>query len=110
MHGTTYGFSLHRRRRSGSGSGGGTGEQTRWAADAFTQTAAWGAGAISLALSQAPVDTDGLQVWSQGMILHPTDYTVLTSPNRVRIEFAADPATDTDTGEWRFVVRYPYLL
>jgi hypothetical protein len=112
MYGTTYGFSLTRRRKEPStgGGGGGTGEQLRFARDLFTQTAAFVANSLTIPLTQTPVDLDGLQVWSQGLVLHPDDYTVLTGPYRVRINFSADPATDTDTGEWKFVISYPYVL
>ena len=109
MFGTTYGFSLTRRRVSGS-SGGSGGEQTRWVADQFAQPVAWAAGGLTLNLSQTPVDPDSLTVWSQGQILHPADYTILSAPDRVQINFAIDPATDTEGGTWNFVVRYAYLL
>ena len=109
MYGTTYGFSLTRRRKEPSTGGGGTGEQLRFARDLFTQTAAFAASTLTIPLTQTPVDIDGLHVWSQGLVLHPQDYTVLTGPYRVRLDFAADPA-DTDTGEWNFVVTYPYVL
>lgn len=113
MHGTTYGFSLTRRRggtTSGGGGGGGTTEQIRFARDLHAQTAAFAANALQIPLSQTPVDVDGIMVWSQGEILHPNDYTVLTGPYRVQIGFAIDPATDTDTGTWNFVITYPYIL
>ena len=111
MFGTTYGFHLSRRRVSGAtGGGGGTGEQVRFAKDQFTQSVAWTSGALTLALSQTPMDNDGLTVWSQGQELHPDDYTILSGPNRVVINFPVDPATDTDTGTWSFVILYPYLL
>ena len=90
--------------------GGGGGEQQRWAVDSLAQVAAWVAGALTIPLTQTPVDTDGLTVLSEGQILHPTDFTVLTGPYRVQINFGADPATDTDDGTWDFTIRYPYLL
>ena len=109
---TTYGFALNRRRTfdTGGGGGGGTTEQIRFARDLHAQTAAFAANTLQIALSQTPVDLDGLTVWSQGEILHPTDYTILTGPYRVQIGFAIDPATDTDTGTWNFVITYPYIL
>lgn len=92
----------------GGSGGGGTGETLRWAADTFSQTAAFASGALSLPLSHTPIDNDSLTVWSQGIVLHPSDYTILTGPNRVQLNFAIDPATDSETGTWYFVVRYQY--
>jgi hypothetical protein len=108
MFGTTFGFSLAR-RQSNTGGGGG-GEQVRWASDTLAQSAAFAAGALTINLSQTPIDADALIVYSEITPLFPGDYTYLTGPPRIRIEFAADPATDTDDGIWDFRVTYPYLL
>lgn len=107
----TTGFHLERRRISGGsgGGGGGTGEQVRWARDLHTQVVAWVGGALVINLSQTPMDTDGLTVWAQGQILHPLDYTILTGPNRVQINFGLDPAAEGLT-DYRFIITYPYLL
>jgi hypothetical protein len=110
MYGTTYGFSLTRRGKEPPSGGGGTGEQLRFQRDLLTQTAAFAADTLAIVLTRTPADTNGLQVWSQGLILHPDDYLILGSPLRVVFRFSADPATDTDTGEWKFVVTYPYVV
>ena len=109
--GTINGFALLRRRIvSSGGGGGGGGEQIRWAQDTLNRTTAWVSGALTIAMSQTPVDLDGIIILSEGQVLHPDDYTILTGPYRVQIDFAADPVTDTDDGVWNFVVSYPYLL
>ncbi len=96
--------------RPNTSGGGGGGEQIRFKKDEFNQTAAWAAGGLTLALSLTPVDVDGITVWSQGLILHPDDYTFLTSPERIQIDFSGDPVADTEGGTWSFFVQYPYIL
>lgn len=95
---TTY------RRQTSGGSGGQT---LAWALDEFTETAPFSSG-LSLALSQTPLDVDAILVWSQGQPLHPDDWNYDNGTNSIIILFGADPATDTDTGEWNFTVQYPY--
>lgn len=90
--------------------GGGGGEQQRWKRDTLDQTAAWTAGGLVIPLTSTPTDNDAIVVWSQGLILHPDDYTVLSSPARIQIDFDGDPAIDTETGTWSFFVQYPYIL
>lgn len=97
-------------RNTGTTGGGGGGEQQRWKKDLFNQTVAWTAGGLVFNLSSTPVDSDAITIWSQGLILHPDDYTVLSSPARIQIDFDGDPAVDTEAGTWSFIIQYPYLL
>jgi len=87
------------------GTGGG-GQTLAWAQDEFAQTAAWSAGGLTLTPSETIADDNSLFVWSQGQILHPDDYTI--TAGAVVINFGADPATDTSTGTWYFVLKYQY--
>lgn len=87
---------------------GGSGETLAWAEDEFAQTAAWAAGGLTLTPLQTIADNNGLFVWSQGQILHPDDYTI--TAGAVVINFGADPATDTSTGTWYFVLKYQYSV
>lgn len=87
---------------------GGAGQTLAWAMDAFAETDPFGPpGAdLELTLSHTPVDADAIIVWSQGQPLHPDDYNYAAGV--ITILFGADPATDTDTGTWNFLVQYPY--
>jgi hypothetical protein len=89
-----------------SGGGGGGGETLRWQINNAVQTAPFSG--FSIPLTRTPIDPDSVTVLSEGMILHTDDYDVLTSPNRVQINFSGDPANDTENGTWSFEVRYQY--
>ncbi len=95
-----------RTRRASTGGGGG--QTLAWALDPFAETDPFGPpGAnLTLNLSETPVDADAITVWSQGQPLHPDDWDYAAGV--VTILFGADPATDTDTGTWNFLVQYPY--
>lgn len=89
------------------GSGGSGGEQMRFARDVFNETAPWVSG-FSLALSQTPVDEDGIDVWFQGLWLSPDDWNFVGAS--IVLLFSFDPATDTETGTAQIFIEYPYLL
>jgi hypothetical protein len=90
------------------GSGGGSGgEQTRYARDKFDITAPWTSG-FSLAMSETPVDEDGIDVWFQGLWLSPDDWNFVGST--IVLLFSFDPSTDTATGTAQIFIEYPYLL
>lgn len=98
---------LRTRRESDSGGGGQT---LAWAMDAFAETDPFGPPdpELELTLSEAPIDADAITVWSQGQPLHPDDWDYAAGV--VTILFSANPATDTDTGTWNFLVQYPYAI
>lgn len=88
--------------------GGGGGQTLAWAMDAFAETDPFGSPGpdLTLNLSHTPVDPDAITVWSQGQPLHPDDWDYAAGV--ITILFSADPAMDTDTGTWNFLVQYPY--
>ena len=105
---TTYGFSLRRRPRT-SGGGGGGGATYAWARENAQRNTPWTAGALTINLAQTPADPDAIVVYSQTTPIQPGDYTYLTGPPRIRIDFPGDPANDyPDTGVWNFWIQYPY--
>lgn len=93
---TTY------RRAGGSG-----GQTLAWDREPFIEVDPFSSG-LSLPLSNTPVDVDAISVWSQGQPLDTDDWNYDSGTNAIIILFGADPATDTDTGEWKFSIQYPY--
>lgn len=106
--GTTYGFSLTYPQTAGSGGGGG--QTLDWARDEWVQSDPFVVGDIVIPLSHIPISENAIQVWSQGLPLHPDDYTYSLIGPSVTIQFAGDPSTDTTNGEWNFLVTYPYAV
>lgn len=90
--------------------GGGGGETLRWAVDILEQTDPFTSGDLVIPLSQTPIDEGSLTVLSEGSILNPADYTILSGPDEVQIDFSANPATDAADGVWSFVIRYQYSV
>lgn len=90
------------------GSGGGGGQTLAWALDLQAQTAAFTSGSLVIPLSETPLDADAISVVSQSTPIFPGDYSYLTGPPRIQINFSGDPATDTDSGTWNFWIQYPY--
>lgn len=80
-----------------------------WERDEFVQTAAFASGTLLLGLTQTPASEAAIIVFSQFSPLATSDWTYLPGTNQIQIDFSADPATDTDDGEWNFEIQYPYV-
>jgi len=91
-------------RPSGSGGGGGNIAGQRDDVEVNTPFSS----GYAIPLTQTPIDEDTIMVYSEGLILYPTDWQYNSGTNEVEILFGADPATDTGSGIWHFFVQYLY--
>ena len=87
--------------------GGGSGQTIAWERDLHAQTDPFTSGSLVITLTETPLDEDAIIVYSQDTPIQPGDYTFI-APNQIQIDFAGDPATDTDSGTWNFWIQYPY--
>lgn len=91
----------------GAGAGSTPAQTLNWALDTVEEGDPFASGYV-IPLSQTPVDADAILVYSEGLVLFPTDWQYNAGTNEVEILFSADPATDTADGVWHFFVQYPY--
>lgn len=61
----------------------------------------------TLPLSFQPAGTYAAIVWSEGQLLTPGEYEVLTGS--IRILFPIDPTLSASGTEWKFAVQYAYI-
>lgn len=83
------------------------GELIAWQIDTVEETDPFSSG-YTIPLTETPVDANSILVYSEGLVLFPTDWSYDSGTNEVEILFGADPATDTADGTWHFFVQYPY--
>lgn len=86
---------------------GGSGGSVAGQRDDVEETNPFASG-YTIALSQTPIDANTIIVYSEGLVLYPTDWQYNAGPNEVEILFGANPATDTADGTWHFFVQYLY--
>jgi len=89
------------------GSGGGGGQDLAGQRDVQTTSSPFVSG-YAIPLSQTPIDEDTIVVYSEGLVLYPTDWQYNSGTNEVEILFSANPATDASSGTWHFFVQYLY--
>lgn len=75
----------------------------------FTLTDPYPASTALLSLSNSPINAASVDVWYDGAILHPSAWTLETTPSpRIRLEFETDPTLSADGISNKIYVRYAY--
>lgn len=88
-------------------SGGGPGTDVAGQRDVQTTSSPFASG-YAIPLSETPIDESTIIVYSEGLVLYPTDWNYNSGTNEVEILFGANPATDSQSGTWHFFVQYLY--